>query len=181
MTSGRRILLVYGALAAAAIVQAAYFYPRLPETVASHFDMDGRPNGTASRETFVVVSVATVIGMAVLLGGIHATTRLLVTRVPDKWLNLPNKPYWLAPERRAETLAYVIAAGSRIMWGVGPATLLFMLVTFQLAYLANVEGGDAMRHMRWLLAVFLAFVLSFVVVWTVRFYRRFRLPPEKVL
>lgn len=33
-------------------VQALYYYPQLPERMASHFGADGRPNGWTTREGF---------------------------------------------------------------------------------------------------------------------------------
>jgi uncharacterized membrane protein len=78
-----------------AVVQFTYYYPRLPEMVASHFDGEGRPNGCMPKNEFFkmfAVITALIIGIFLLLPK-------LIKRVPPSMINLPNKDYWLAPER----------------------------------------------------------------------------------
>src|SRR3954471_4379187 len=82
--------------------QTIYYYPRLPAVVAQHFGADGRPNGWAPREAFFAISWVVLLGISALL---MLTPRLL-RRVPVSMINLPNKRYWLAPERKQESLAF---------------------------------------------------------------------------
>jgi serine/threonine-protein kinase len=44
------------------------------------------------------------LALVVGVPGLIASTTFLVRRLPPKMINLPNKSYWLAPERRAATL-----------------------------------------------------------------------------
>jgi len=78
-------------------------YARLPARVASHFGPSGAPNGWMPRELFVGIYVFVVV----LLGAMMLGTAYTLPRTPDNRVNLPHKEYWLAPERRAETYAWL--------------------------------------------------------------------------
>ncbi|HVK06735.1 MAG TPA: DUF1648 domain-containing protein, partial [Armatimonadaceae bacterium] len=86
------ILLVIGAVAVS-LTQVWYFYPLLPERVASHFGPDGRADGWTAKDAFIGVSVGTILFLSVFMSALSA----LIARIPDEAINLPNKEYWLAP------------------------------------------------------------------------------------
>jgi len=48
-------LLVFIILLALCIAHAAYYYPLLPDRVASHFGVSGQPDAWASKESFVKI------------------------------------------------------------------------------------------------------------------------------
>ena len=52
------------------IAQAAYYYPLLPDNVASHFGASGRPDAWASKEFFVKIYLIAVAFVAVLFPGV---------------------------------------------------------------------------------------------------------------
>lgn len=137
-------------------VQIAWYWPHLPATIASHFDAAGRPNGWMSREAFVGVYV----GVVFLLTVVFSTIRF----VPPSLWNLPNKAYWLAPERRAATVARVADE----MTSFANATLALVLATFELAFRANLPGGTFAAGVMW---VVLGAYLVFTVARLVRFVR----------
>ena len=98
----------------------------LPATVASHFDSDGRANGWMPRIGYLVF-----IGvMPCVLGSLFYLPAWLISRLPARFVNLPNRDHWLAPERRAETCR------SLRQWMAGPACLL--VVFFAELHLAAV-------------------------------------------
>jgi serine/threonine-protein kinase len=76
---------------------------QLPDLVATHFSGSGKPNGWMSRsanQTFMLI-----FGLAFPL---FIVVLCYVTRfLPASTINLPNKDYWLAPERRKETYDYL--------------------------------------------------------------------------
>ena len=88
-----RLSIVLAVLAGGAI--AAWYWPALPERVASHFDGAGRPNGWSSKESFVGL----MLGMTVFHAALFLGIEQLVRRAPAKWINLPHKEEWLAPAR----------------------------------------------------------------------------------
>jgi uncharacterized membrane protein len=78
----------------------------LPLTVASHFDAAGQPNAFMSRSGYVrfvlCVAVGLPVAVVVILWAVysHATD-----------LKMPNREYWLAPERLDRTRAFLVAHG----------------------------------------------------------------------
>jgi hypothetical protein len=145
----RRILWL---LAAAALVQIAWYYPRLPATVASQFDSQGRPTAWMTRDGFFLLYGAMV---ALQLGVFGAGFRLM-RRLPNRLFNLPHRDYWLAPERRDETLDYLETWG---LW-TGCAVVALLLGIFQLVIEANLKQAPLPPGPTWaLLGGFLAFAL----------------------
>ena len=143
-------------LLALVAVQIAWYWPHLPHVIASHFDVGGRPNGWMSREAFVGVYVGVVVLLTVVFSGIRF--------VPASLWNLPNKEYWLAPGRRDATIARVAAE----MATFANATLALVLVTFELAFRANLSGGTFAAGA---MSIVLGAYLVFTVVRLVRFVR----------
>ena len=73
----------------------------MPAVVASHFAAGGAADGSMSRSEYATFIVTLVVAVPSLLflGGI------LAARLPARFVNVPNRRYWLAPERRADTVA----------------------------------------------------------------------------
>jgi serine/threonine-protein kinase len=93
---------LFFAIVCVAIAQCVRDFPLLPERIASHFNAAGMPNGWMTRTEFLW-TYALVLLPAV---AIEFWVSQQIAKKPDAKLNLPNKEYWLAPERRAETFAY---------------------------------------------------------------------------
>ncbi|MBI5527251.1 MAG: DUF1648 domain-containing protein [Deltaproteobacteria bacterium] len=157
---------IFVLLLLAVAIQIAYFHPKMPEKMALHFGADGRPNGWMHRDGFVMVYVF----VLALMAAIFFVLPKFLIKIPDQWINLPHKDYWLAPERRAQTGQTI----EKFMNECGNATLAFMLCVFQMAFSANLEPGANLPDWVWVL---LAAFLGFMGVWLFRFYRAFRLPP----
>ncbi len=145
-----------------ALLQAAHYAPLLPERVATHFDEAGQANGWSSKTEFLVLNLAMSAGMALLFLGIS----LLMARIPPALINLPNKDYWLADERRATTMDYI----RRQMEWLGAATLALLLGINQLTIQTNLDSAGAMPGGAfWLL--FGSFMVFFAV-WMASFLRK---------
>jgi uncharacterized membrane protein len=78
----------------------------LPLTVASHFDAAGRPNAFMSRSGYIRFVLCLAIGLPVAVVAILTT---VYSRATD--LKLPNREYWLAPQRLDRTRAFLVAHG----------------------------------------------------------------------
>ncbi len=144
------------------VLHGIYYYPQLPEQVASHFDASGRPNGWMTRGTFV----GFYWGMAGLAALIFLGLPRFLRRAPNKRINLPRREYWLAPERRAETVAYL---GRQLLW-MGSANLIFFIGVFHLAFQANLTDAPRLSPAAFQLIVA---YLIFTLLWVVRFVLRF--------
>ena len=81
----------------------------LPQQVAAHFALDGRADHFLARDQYLALMIGSTVVATALVTGLLST---LVLRFPDL-LNLPNRSFWLAPERRASTHALV---SSRAVW-----------------------------------------------------------------
>lgn len=97
------LAVLYGLLVALVIVS----YSWLPERVATHFGFNGKPDGWMSRSTHTIF----ILGTAALLGLICAGSTYLTRFFADSSINLPNRAYWLAPERRHETHDKIFSLG----------------------------------------------------------------------
>ncbi len=161
MRPSRAILFL---LAAAGVVQILRSYPLLPERMASHFDGTGRPDGFQSRDAFFALSASMLMMTLVLFGGLGALFR----RIPSTWFNLPNRDYWLAPERREETIE---AISGRMEW-FGAVSLALYLFVIQTVIETNLTSEPRLDSGS--MFVVLGIYLSFTGVWITRFIRRFR-------
>ena len=161
MSTSRWILLL---LAAAGAVLLHRYYSLMPDPMASSFDGSGRPSGFQSRGVFFSLSGAMLLLVVVVFGGIGKLFEI----VPATWFNLPNRRYWLSPERREATMDFM----ARQMEWFGVATIMVLIVAVKLAFDANLRpdrGFDA-SSMWWLLGLYFAYTGW----WLFHFVRRFR-------
>jgi uncharacterized membrane protein len=122
---------IFVAIISIAIAQCVHDFPQLPDRLASHFAASGMPNGWMTKTQFLVMYVLVLLpALAIEFWVSHR-----IANKPDARLNLPNKEYWLAPERRAETFAYfeIFCA-----W-YGCAFLLVVVFAMGLAMRANFK------------------------------------------
>lgn len=159
-------MLALCAATAVGIGQIALGYERMPETVASHFDANGNADGWSSREGFATMMIALHLFVATVFGFIGA----MLPRIPDSLINVPHKDIWLAPERRAESLAWMT---NRLAWMGAVVQALFCAVT-QLSLRSSGNAEKAMPP--WTHWALLAGFFAFTGIWLVRFFRRFRRP-----
>ena len=67
-----------------------------PARMASHFNFQGSPDGFMPKLEFFISQgqvALTVIGLGLVM-------QLLVLITPARWINLPNREYWLIPEHQ---------------------------------------------------------------------------------
>lgn len=139
---------------------------QLPERVAIHFGIGGRANGWADRHQAVLFSEILTIVPVIFLA-----LALLMRVFPAGAFNLPHRDYWLAPERRAETVA---AISSQLMW-MGCLMVLFLSGVYWLTIEANRLTPPHLP-----MQSFLVLLISFLAatgIWMVLFLRRFFKPP----
>lgn len=138
----------------------------LPERVAIHFGWGGMPDNWASSSfnTLFLIGLQTVLFLT-----LYFSPRL-VGIVPARYINLPHKEFWLAPENRARFQAKFTA----LMHCFGAALFVFLFAVGWLSIQANLSQPVRLqeRPLFILLALFLAYTLAWVVV----FFRSFRLP-----
>lgn len=141
-----------------------------PETMAVHFGAGGEPNGWASAKGNALFTG----GTDVVLFALFFFMPQLVRITPDKWINLPNKDYWLKEGNRDRTITIV----SDQLYKLGAVMFIFMFVVGLLVLQANLSDPVRLREdLSW---PPLIFILLYTLYWTVGIYRVFRVPePEE--
>jgi serine/threonine-protein kinase len=131
--NSRRLWLILSALAVLLFVgELAYSYRRLPPQVALHFDGLGRPKGWGSKQELLGWTIG---GLAIMIAALSPAI-WITAFLPASLINLPNRDYWLAPERAVATRRGII---DRMGWFFF-ATLLLLLGVFRIALRANLQN-----------------------------------------
>jgi uncharacterized membrane protein len=135
----------------------------LPDVVASHFNGAGEANGHMSRGPYLTIMLLITALVPLLM--VVIPSRAL--RAADARINVPNRSYWLAPERRAETIRFL----SRQMATCAALVIVFLCYVQWLVVKANAHTPPAMNQSAFMvgLAVFLGCTCS----WVLRVLRRF--------
>lgn len=139
----------------------------LPPAVASHFVAGGAANGFMPRAAYLRFTIAFLVGLPLLIALLTSLTSLL----PARFVNLPNRKYWLAPERRADTLAYLRKHGARF----GVMLAIFLCFVHWLVVQANAHIPPLFPESLFFIGM-AAFLLC-VVIWLGGFIVHFRRPP----
>lgn len=88
------------------VVLAAFVWhtsQALPPIVASNFSASGAANSFMPRGTYVTLGLGLVVGVPLFV----AFAPVLLAGRSASNLGIPNRQYWLAPERREATIAFV--------------------------------------------------------------------------
>lgn len=149
--------------------QIGYYLAILPDEVAVRFGAEGEVESSMHKLHLVGMHLAILlVGAGYFLAG-----ALLIHKLPAKYFAvLPNKDYWLAPERRAQTLS--ILTGKLLRLGV--ATIALFDATFQLIYMVNAGSSPALMDN---ISPFMTTIyLTLVFIGVIRFKRTFNRIPR---
>ena len=166
MKTIRTPAILLGLLYLGLVLWVSLSMPLLPGRVATHFGMGGRPNGWVSRDGYRVFILLFGLGMPTF------TTLLgFLTRFFPAWtVNVPNREYWLAPERRSATDAHVLR---HCLW-LACLEVAFVGGIHYLTILANNAVPVHMPNGTFL--AILGVFLASVALWIVSLVGRFRKP-----
>lgn len=139
------------ATGAAGVLLLAYHRQQLPEVVASHFSGSGVANGWMPRDTHVLLAQGLFIGLTAMF----CLMGWMMARISTKWINLPNKAYWFAAERAADTRRHLASWG----YAFGAVLNLFLIFAFHLVYRANLSHPVAFDNTA-MVAGLVAFVIA---------------------
>lgn len=139
----------------------------LPPVVASHFIAGGSANGFMLRGTYLRFTTGLLVGLPLLIVFLSSVTSIL----PARFINLPNREYWLAPERQADTLFYLRKQGTRF----GIILAIFLCFVHWLVVQANVHSPPFLPES--LFFIGMAVFLVSLVIWLGRFIAYFRRRP----
>lgn len=142
---------------------ALRLWPELPERVAMHYGAGGRPDRWGSSESLLNVMFLMSGVVVVCCHGIAA----FIARLPVSMFNLPDRDYWLSPER-ADATRNAIATRLVVF---GHLSLLFTCGLTHVSLAANLSSPVRLPPS---FGYGLAAYLVLVVVWVVLLWRRFQ-------
>jgi eukaryotic-like serine/threonine-protein kinase len=129
MKPNRLPILVWAVFYAIFCVYVLTSTPELPQRIASHFGVNGKADGWMTRETWqkTVFLFGTFfpLAMPLIMG--------LIRFIPDRFVNIPNRAYWLAPERKEQTLSRL----SLFLWWDACLMQFFVFEIHRCTVLAN--------------------------------------------
>jgi|WetSurMetagenome_2_1015567.scaffolds.fasta_scaffold747621_1 uncharacterized membrane protein len=162
MTNLRKIsLTVFIVLCILCLAQGIYYYPLLPDKIASHFGVSGQPNDWSSKTSFITFYyIITAVMILIFLG-----LRFGISKIPVSMINMPNKEYWLSPEKKQETFDFM---SHYSMW-FGSATLLLLLYMFNQSFQVSLGRAKSLSHPALATGIYIAFM----ALWMTGMIRRF--------
>jgi uncharacterized membrane protein len=166
MSDPRILKGLFFAILAAGIAQCIHDFPFLPDRLASHFAASGVPNGWMMKQQFFMAYAVMVLPAAV----VEFWVARRIANTPGARLNLPNKEYWLAPERRAETFGYF----EMFFAWYGCVFLLLEVFAMGLAMRANFDAPPRLPAIP-IVSAIVGFVL-FNIAAVIAMFRRFAKP-----
>lgn len=154
-------LAVFLMLCVLSVAQTVWYYPQLPDNVAHHFGLSGQPDAWSTKTYFVTLDlVATGVVALLFLGSSFG-----LSKIPVSVINLRNKDYWMAEERKQETLDSLF---HYLLW-FGSATLLLLLAQSHQAYQVHLGKTDSLSHPMLRIGLY----VGFTIVWGIRLHARF--------
>ncbi len=156
--------LIYAILAACGLIYFSMIYPQMPDVVASHFNGAGTATAFMPKSGFLIIILIVTLATSV---PIFLVPRQLAA-LPDNKINLPNKEYWLAPERRQESIEYIT---TQMGW-FGVALLALLFYAFYIAAAANLKSGHSFDTTSFLFG--LGAFFAFLTIWLTRLLGHFR-------
>jgi uncharacterized membrane protein len=163
-TSQRSLPAATLALIACAAVLIWLSSRNLPALVAAHFDAAGRANGYLARQPYIVILLL----ITVLVPLFVVTISNRAFSHPDARINLPNRDYWLAPERREATVRFLSHQMSLFAW----LLVVYLCYTQWLVVRANALTPPTLDSRAFFSGLVLFLVCT--LLWIVRLLRRFR-------
>jgi serine/threonine-protein kinase len=159
-------LLAILCLLAAFVAFTARTSARLPDRVATHFDIHGKPNGWMTKSQHLKFTIGVGVGTPLIVLGVF----VFVRRMKGWGLNIPNKDFWLAPERREATFDFLIRHG---FW-LAALMIAFHAALFEAVVIANASRPVLLpaTQMAWLTGIFVALL----GIWLATLVLRFRRP-----
>ena len=139
-----------------------YFY--FPNNVAIHFDSNGIPDSWTNKNINFLIEAF----IYLLITGIFFSIPLIIKNTPSKFVNIPNKQYWLAPERKTYTSEMI---SNTLCWvGVGLNFFFIILgfIVLKTNMLRNVVLDNSIVY------ILLLALTVYMSIWLIKLYIRLK-------
>ena len=156
-------LTIFLAVIGVCVGYVLYSGANLPDTVASHFNGSGMPDGHMSRTEYLVLYVA----LLVVVPSVVAILPPVLARGIGSGINIPNRDYWLAPARRQATAEFLTSHGC-LLGGI-----LGVLLTFVHSMVVEANSRQPVALNTAILWPVLVLLFIGIVAWVVALQRRF--------
>lgn len=142
------------------VIYTSYY---LPSMVAIRFSVNNEPDGWMTRNSYLLLILTLLISIPTV---ISVGISMLSQQFPHL-INLPNRDYWLAPQRFDESLDFLASHGHRL----GRLIIVLMIGLHYVVLVAN-RAEPPVLPQSWSMAILLGFVFA-LGIWVLALYRRF--------
>lgn len=154
----KRLLVMMLLMAGLFALQAAYYAPRLPDRVASHFNAHGEPDGWADKSTFLILSVILPLIVVSVFVTAEGITQALASAAIRKAAPSSEPSADEQQVRQQQAGRAAIRHWSDFMFWIGTGMMVFLFATLHMAIRANLTPPPVLRHVWPTIAVYLLFV-----------------------
>ena len=120
------------------LFQMVFYYDKLPNEMAIHFNFEGKADGYALKSTFFLLYGI----MFFFLSGVFGMFSFMISKLTEL-SRIPNKEFWLSGQNRKRT-EDVLTIGMLL---IGTITLAFLSLVFQKMALFNLEKTNSLGSM----------------------------------
>ncbi len=145
-----------------AIAISILYYPKLPQTIASHYGLNGKADGWMSKEWFVVFQIS----LSLFFFALFTLISYFIPRFNNSLINLPNKDYWLTGNRREESLSKI----STLLYLIGSSVNIFFVLIFMEVYSANMDKTYKIGSAVWFYLVFFISLTGILVIKHIQYF-----------
>jgi hypothetical protein len=145
---------------------SAWWYPQLPDMLASHFNGAGVADGWMTKDMFFLVMALAGVGSGLSVAG----GGLVVRWVDPSKISIPHPEYWLAPERRVQALDRL----EGMLYECGAVTLFGVAGCLHLVAWTNMMAEPVLPNGPFLAGLF--GYLAYTAVWLFLLLWGFRKP-----
>ena len=156
MSNLRYPAIIFFAVVTLSLILPIFYYPHLPETIVSHYNIRNEPDAWMSRQISIIIHFVTMASLAVMFSCII----FFVPKLPKSMINLPNKDYRLNEKNREETF---IVFRKFIFW-LGSITMGFLSLIIQEVYNTNITGKGKLTFAVWVYLAIMLITTSFLII-----------------
>jgi len=164
MTNLKYPAIIFLLVVTISLILPIFYYPRLPETIASHYNIGGEPDATMSKQTIIIIHSATIIFLTLLF----SIMIYFIPKLPRSMVDLPNDDFWLNENNREETFAVL----RRFIFWLGSIVLGFLSLFIQEVYNTNITGNSKLTFEIWIYLAIMLFLTAIIIIKMILYFKK---------